>query len=111
MERNEKGQFVKGHEGMGGRPRGSRNKLGQAFIENLYAYWLKNGTAVIKAAAKGSPAAFLKVMASLLPKHLEIKDDPFDGITDEQLASMIAYCDNALGLPEESKAEASGKTH
>jgi hypothetical protein len=111
MERNESGQFVPGHEGIGGRPRGSRNKLSQAFIADLYVHWTKNGSAVIAAAAKRNPAAYLRVVASLLPKHLEIENDPFDGFSDEELAKMIAYCRNALGLPEGDDSEADGATH
>jgi hypothetical protein len=111
MERNENGQFVKGHRGIGGRPRGSRNKLGEAFIARLYDHWIEHGSAVIAAAAKESPTAYLKVVASLLPKHLEIKDDPFDEFTDEQLASMIAYCRNALGLPEQDDSGAGAAAH
>jgi hypothetical protein len=107
MQRNERGHFVPGHAGMGGRPRGSRNKLGQAFIADLYVHWTKNGSAVIAAAAKRNPAAYLRVVASLLPKRLEIEnDDPFDGVSDEELAKMIAYCRNALGLPEGDDSEA-----
>jgi hypothetical protein len=111
MERNENGQFVKGHAGIGGRPRGSRNKLGQAFIAQLYDHWIEHGSTVIAGAAQASPVAYLKVVAALLPKDLEIKDNPFDGITDEQLASMIAYCRDALGFPEADDSGASAATH
>jgi hypothetical protein len=39
-EQDEKGRFVPGNNGGGGRPIGSRNQLGEAFIVDLYADWL-----------------------------------------------------------------------
>jgi len=110
-ERNEQGRFAPGHVGMGGRPRGSRNKLGEAFIADLYADWMDNGKEVIKKVRAAQPAAYLKVVASLLPKQLEIKEDVFDELTDEQLASLIAYTRNALGMVEGCAGEPSKPSH
>jgi hypothetical protein len=36
-EQDEKGRFVPGNSGNGGRPKGSRNRLGEAFVAGLYA--------------------------------------------------------------------------
>jgi hypothetical protein len=96
----EKGQFLDGHPKLGGRRRGSRNKLGEAFIAALYADWKEHGEKVIAEVRAARPAAYLKVVASLLPKQVEIKDDMFDDLTDEQLAFLIRYTRTALGLPQ-----------
>jgi hypothetical protein len=46
-EKDEKtGRFVSGNIG-GGRPKGSRNQLGEAFIDDLYAHWKIHGVAAI----------------------------------------------------------------
>ena len=58
-------QFKPGNPG---RPKGSRNKLGEAFIEDLHAAWKKHGMAAIEATIKNQPAQFLKVVARVLPK-------------------------------------------
>ena len=100
MDRDEKGQFLDGHPKLGGRRRGSRNKLGEAFIADLYEDWKNHGTDVIVKVRDERPAAYLKVVASLLPKQLEIKDDMFADLTDEQLAFLSAYTRTALGLPQ-----------
>ena len=42
-----------------------------------------------------------KVVASLLPKQLEIKEAPFDGVSDEELAALIVAARSALGLAKE----------
>jgi hypothetical protein len=100
MDRDEKGQFLDGHPKLGGRRRGSRNKLGEAFIAALYADWKEHGEKVIVEVRATRPVAYLKVVASLLPKQVEIKDDMFDDLTDEQLAFLIRYTRTALGLPQ-----------
>jgi hypothetical protein len=112
MHRDKLGRFARGHCGnMTGRPRGSRNKLGEVFITQLYTDWLEHGEAVIAAVRTQKPDAYLKVVASLLPKQLEIKEGTFDGLTDEQLAALLAYARNALGLPQGDRAGASATTH
>jgi hypothetical protein len=48
MNRDKFGRFTRGHSGnVAGRPRGSRSKLGEVFITQLYADWLEHGETVI----------------------------------------------------------------
>ena len=48
------GRFLTGNSG-GGRPKGSRNKLGVKFIEGAYAEWQKSGPAALKTMAETDP--------------------------------------------------------
>jgi len=57
-----------------GRPKGSRNKLKEAFLKNLCEAWEKHGVAAIEKVAKDDPTAFVRVVASLLPKDITGKD-------------------------------------
>jgi hypothetical protein len=84
-----------------GRPKGARNKLGEEFIQSLYADYQVHGAQVIERVREERPHEYLKVVASLLPKQLEIKEAPFDGISDEELAALIVAARSALGLAEE----------
>src|SRR5262245_31813316 len=73
-----------------GRPKGSRNKLGEQFIADLYADWTAHGATVIEKVRNEQPAAYLKVVASLMPRELNVKSEPlFDGMDDGQLAELI----------------------
>jgi hypothetical protein len=110
MDRDATGRFVMGHS-KGGRPLGSRNKLGKAFMADLYAAWSEHGAAVIKKVREEEPAAYLKVVASILPKQLEIRDDTFDGLSDDELAAIVAYIRDALGMPDASGARAGQAAH
>lgn len=96
-------QFKAGNPG---RPKGSRNKLGEAFIQAMHDDFLDHGPAVIEAVRTEKPDQYLKVIASILPKQLEIKDSAFDGISDEQLAAIVAAATAALGIAEDSEGGA-----
>jgi hypothetical protein len=72
-ERNARGQFILGHTGNlgGGRPKGSRNKLGEAFLSDLAGEWERSGAEALARCAKDDPTAFVKVVAGLLPKEID----------------------------------------
>jgi hypothetical protein len=75
--------------GEGGRKKGSRNRLGEAFIEDLYQSWLTNGPAAIEAVLKTKPEAYLRTIASLLPRDLNLNVNNLDHLTDEQLLTRL----------------------
>lgn len=83
-----------------GRPKGSRNKLGEAFVAALQDDFLEHGPKVIETVRVEKPDVYLKVIAQVIPKEMTIKTDTFDGITDEQLAAIVAAARDALGLGE-----------
>ena len=84
-----------------GRPKGARNKLGEDFLADLHDSWKTHGADVIARVIETKPHEYLRVIASILPKQLEIKEAPFDGISDEELAALIVAARSALGLAEE----------
>jgi hypothetical protein len=71
-EEDAKGRFVSGNSG-GGRAKGSRNLLVEAFIDDLYADWRKHGVATIEKGRVGRPADYLKVVALWL--HVSVLAD------------------------------------
>lgn len=79
-----------------GRPKGARNKLGEAFIEDMLADWEANGPAAIVQVRKEKPDAYLKVVASILPKDLNVNINQTDHMTDEQLIERIRSLDSAI---------------
>ena len=81
---------AKGTNNGGGRPKGSRNKISEAFLADLYEDWEGNGVEVIRQVREERPADYLKVVASVLPKDLNVNVNPLDMMTDEQLRNYVS---------------------
>jgi hypothetical protein len=86
-------QFKPGNPG---RPKGARNKLGEAFIEDLLVAWESQGAAAIQTVIEKRPQDFLKVVASLMPKDLNVNINPIGEMTDEQLIERIRKLDATI---------------
>ena len=103
-------QFQPGNPG---RPKGSKNKLGEAFVAALHDDFQEHGVRVIETVRLEKPDVYLKVIAQIIPKEFTIKTDAFDGITDEQLAAIVAAARASLGIIDGSaidiSPEAGGK--
>lgn len=87
-------KFKSGAEWTGnaaGRPKGSRNKLGEEFLKDLLADWKEHGAATIEKVRVERPHEYLRVTASILPKELNVNVSEFDDLTDEQLARQLRY--------------------
>ena len=89
-------QFKPGNPG---RPKGSRNKLGEHFIQDLYADWEKHGAAVIARVREDRPQDYLKVTASLLPKQVQVenKSELSDSEIAERIKQLAEFVDFATG--------------
>lgn len=73
-----------------GRPVGSRNKLNERFLLALHDDFAKHGPEVIERVREQRPDVYLKVIASILPRELHLKNEsPFEGISSEQLDGLI----------------------
>jgi len=76
-----------------GRPKGARHKLGTAFLEAMLADFTRNGQEVIEKVRDEKPDQYLKVVASILPKEIEVGEDTIDSI-----ANMILERRKRAGL-------------
>jgi len=79
-----------------GRPKGSRNALGEAFIEAMHADFEQHGVAAIVQVRSEKPDQYLKVIASILPKDLNVNINQMDDLTDDQLIQRIRSLDSAI---------------
>ena len=84
-------QFKPGNPG---RPKGSRNKLGEDFIAALHDDFEAHGMAAIQKVRKDKPDAYIKVIASILPKELKVTTE--NELTDDQLVERIRQLDAAI---------------
>ena len=97
-DRDDKGRFPPGHCGNpAGRPKSSRNRLSEAFIAALGEDFDQHGAATIIRMREEDPAAYVKVVASLLPKQLSIQSEERE-LTDVELERRIRQTAEVLGL-------------
>jgi Family of unknown function (DUF5681) len=57
-----------------GRPKGSRNKLAENFLDDAYQQWRLHGSKALETMATSEPAKFCQMIAGLLPKEMHIQD-------------------------------------
>ncbi len=65
-EQDAKGRFVAGNSGNGGRPKGTRNELSEAFIADLCENWRKHGVSVIDKIRASQPVDYVKIIAAVV---------------------------------------------
>jgi hypothetical protein len=113
VSRDEKGHFVSGFKGGPGRPKGSRNKLGEAFLDNLYSDWQENGVQALRDCRQQNPAAYVKTVASLLPKQVEVNTNGIASMSDDELCDLInaiRSADGAIISARDRAEETTSKT-
>lgn len=72
-----------------GRPKGARGKLGEDFLQALHDDFKDHGIAAIAIVRDKKPHEYLKVVASIVPKELQLKVSELDELTDDQLATQL----------------------
>lgn len=92
-----------------GRPKGSRNKLGEAFIEAMHDDFLTHGKEVIETVRAEKPDQYLKVIASILPKELHVKDASLDDMSDNELIELLAAVRSLASSDSGKKAGGRGR--
>lgn len=91
--RDEAGKFKPGAKAGPGRPKGARNRLGEAFLSALADDFETHGIAAIQEVRENKPSDYLKVCASILPKEFNVRVDPLEEMTDDQLRARLDQLD------------------
>ena len=86
-------RFKSGQSGNpAGRPKGSRNKVSEKLLEALATDFDAHGKEVIEKVRTDRPADYLKIVASLVPKQMEIEDlrshRKAEDLSDDELAAI-----------------------
>jgi hypothetical protein len=69
-QRDNKGRFLAGNSGNGGRPKGSRNRLASLVLSTLVADFAEHGAEALAKLRDKDPAAYLQTVLFLIPRQL-----------------------------------------
>lgn len=96
-----------------GRPKGSRSKLGEQFISDLYADWQLHGVKTLEKVREDKPEAYLKVVASILPKDVNLNVNILDEIQPDDIDRLreAIISERARRIAAGDREEAGGKPH
>lgn len=86
-QQDARGRFITGNIG-GGRSKGARSKLGESFIEELYASWRAGGREAIDRVRDEDPVSFLRIIASVIPREVPTRPGDLAFLQDDDLAAM-----------------------
>jgi hypothetical protein len=75
----------------GGRRAGARNKLSTKFLEALAADFEEGGADAIKLCRIESPEKYVQIVASILPKELDVTHNQPGELDDDELAALLQH--------------------
>ena len=87
--------FEKGRAKTGGRRKGTRDRIGTAFLAKDFE---EHGVDAIKICRIERPTEYLKIVASTLPKEFEITDSRLEEISDNELDALIDLARQQLAI-------------
>lgn len=70
-QKDERGRFLPGNS-LGGRPKGSRQKLATQYTDDVYALWQEGGKEVLRKLMRDKPAVFARLVSELVPRNVNI---------------------------------------
>lgn len=98
-QRDERGQFLQGISGNpAGRPRGSRNRLGEAFLDALADDFAEHGLSAIQEMRLTDPTGYCRLVGALIPKDI-VADMPARLVVAWQGAQSAADVEVYTGVP------------
>lgn len=85
--RDAQGRFITGNIG-GGRRRGSRNRLTETFIAAVESDFAEHGPDALAKLRADDPAAYLRIIASLVPRDLILKREQAEDYSDLSIGEL-----------------------
>jgi hypothetical protein len=85
-----------------GRPTGSRDKLTRSFLHSVAETFERKGQKALDRLAEDDPGAFIRVVASLMPKQLTVSSSPLDALSEEEALALAYAARKAVAAAHDS---------
>ncbi len=86
---------------LSGRPKGSRDRLTSAFINKLAVDFGRNGKKAIQRCRLADPGAYLRLVASLVPKDVHVRRNHTVTHITELVSETDKWIEETLGQADE----------
>ena len=87
-----------------GRPKGSRDVITKAFIDDLTNDWREHGAEALEQARKERPAEYVRMVANLLPKEAKVQLNIQSEVGQARLEALRAMSAR-LGAPDANQID------
>lgn len=94
-----------------GRRKGARNKLGEAFLEDMLVAWETNGKDAIERVIKDRPHEFIKAVAGILPKELSVTTSSVQELSDDELTAALIALRSTLAVANAGNGSEKASRH
>jgi len=89
-----------------GRPKGARNKLGEAFLQDMLTAWEAHGADAIQKVIEERPHEFIKCVAGILPSEVKVQTTAVQELSDDELtAALVALRSACLAADARSRGD------
>ena len=88
-----------------GRPKGARNKLGKRFLDDCLADWEEHGAAAIRIMRIEDPVKYCLMMASILPREVDVTSTTITELPDDELDRIIGEMRARIAAPPMKQIE------
>jgi hypothetical protein len=95
-------------QNLAGRPKGAKNRLSWSFLNALADDFEQFGIETIRICRIERPNEYLKIVAGLMPRELEITETKLMEVSDDELTAYIEFARGRLASRRELIASSTG---
>ncbi len=95
-------------QNLAGRPRGAKNRLSFSFLCALADDFEEFGAEAIRITRIEKPNEYVRMVASLMPRELEITEPSLSQVSDDELTAYIEFARQRLASRRELAAGSTG---
>lgn len=94
-----------------GRPKGARSRLSEDFLKAVQQDFEKHGVATVEKVRERRPHEYLRIVASIVPKELNVTTTRMEELSDDELSDAIAVLRSVIAAGAVGEGEGPETQH